>query len=318
MSRLLSQDEVDALLASFEPETNEGAISTELPFDLRAPLVLAGERLALVQAACEKIATTFADSITLLLMAERPVRGVFTGIVQQPATTVLGTLAPGEPLGLLLDIHGEPVGGVSIHPELAQALVDRLQGGEGYAQEGPRPLSPVEARLFEGILEKLTRFLDRETPLGPIRAGGFDSDPIFGRLSMRGGTLATAQFRLTTPVGDAVCRLLMTPVLTNRLVAEAPLRREDQVPPALTKSLAEVPVTMEPVITGGSLRLSDLAQLKPGQVIQLDIREHDQLGMRFNGTMFAKGGLRRMGEERVFEVQDIAPDSNGGTTISRG
>lgn len=307
MSRLLSQAEVDALLASFEPETNDQGLSAELPFDLRAPLLLAGERLALVQAACERIATTFAESITLLLVAERPVRGVFTGLVQQPATTVLGTLAPGEPLGLLLDTFGEPVGGVSIHPELALALVDRLQGGEGYAQEGPRPLSPVESRLFEGTLEKLVRFLDRETPLGPIRCGGLDSDAIFGRLASRGGTLATAQFRLATPVGDAVCRLLMSPVLTNRLVAEAPIKRDDETPAQLVDALNQVPVVLEPVITGATLRVADLVRLGPGSVVQLEVREHDPLALRFNGSLLAQGGLRRQGDERLFEVQGLAP-----------
>lgn len=308
MSRLLTQDEVDALLASFEPEDAAG-LAPELPFDLRAPLLLAGERLALVQAACEKIATTFAESITLLLVADRPVRGVFTGLVQQPATTVLGTLAPGEPLGLLLDEQGEPIGGVSIHPELALALVDRLQGGEGFAQEGARPLSPVEARLFEGVLEKLIRYLDREGPLAPIFAGGIDSDPIFGRLASRGGTLATAQFRLTTPVGDALCRLLMTPVLTNRLVAEAPIRRDDEIPAALVDALTKVPITVEPVITGTMLRLYDLERLVPGSVIQLDVRENEALALRLNDALLARGGLRRQGDDRLFEIQEIGPRS---------
>jgi flagellar motor switch protein FliM len=306
MSRLLTQSEVDALLASFEPEKDAAKAQSELPFDLRAPLLLAGERLALVQAACEKIATTFADAITLLLVAERPVRGVFSGLVQQPATTVLGTLAPGEPLGLLLDLHGEPVGGVSLHPELALALVDRLQGGEGYAQDGPRPLSPVESRLFESMLEKLVRFFDRETPLGPIRTGGLDSDPIFGRLASRGGTLATAQFRLATPVGDAVCRLLLTPVLTNRLVAEAPLRRDDETPAALVDALATVPIVLEPAITGATLRLADLSRLSPGSVVQLEVHEQDLLALRFNGSLLAQGGLRRQGHERMFEIRGLA------------
>lgn len=306
MTRLLSQEEVDALLASFAPEESPHGLSAELPFDLRAPLVLAGERLALVQASCEKIATTFAESITLLLVAERPVRGTFTGLLQQPSTTVLGTLAPGEPLGVINDENDEPVGGVSIHPELALALVDRLQGGDGFAQEGPRPLSPVESRLFEGVLEKLIRFLDRESPLGPISAGGLDSDPVFGRLASRGGTLATAQFRLTTPVGDAICRLLMTPVLTNRLVADAPLRREDRAPAPLVDALARVPVVVEPVITGASLRLADVSRLAPGHVVQLEVREHEALGLRFNGSLLGEGALRRSGDEKVFEVRKLS------------
>jgi flagellar motor switch protein FliM len=215
---------------------------------------------------------------------------------------------------LLLDHHGEAVGGVSIHPELALALIERLQGGEGYAHEGPRPLSAVESKLFEGVLAKLTRYLERETPLGPIQAGGMDSDPIFGRLASRGGTLATAQFRLTTPVGDAVCRLLMTPVLTNRLVAEAPLKREGQAAPApLVDAVSRIPVTLEPVITGSTLRLIDLGRLAPGQVIQLDVREGDAIGLRFNGSLLARGGLRRQANERLFEIQEIAPSAAGGS-----
>lgn len=307
MSRLLSQEEVDALLSSFGEELPPLQETGEQPFDLRAPLMLAGERLALVQAACEKIAGRVAESLTLLLITDTPIRGDFTGLVQQPASTILGTLTPGEPLGLLLDERGEPIGGVSFQAELAVSLVDRLQSGEGTGQSEPRPLSLIEGKLFEGALDRLARYLDKHTPLGPIKAGGLDVDPIFGRLAQRGGTLATASFRMETPAGEATCRLMMTPVLINRLVAETTVQSTGEPSIDLLNSLKEAPVHMVPVITGATLQVSDLKRMRPGHVVQLEISEHEMLGLRFNGALLARGRLTRTADRRLFEIEEFVP-----------
>ncbi len=308
MSRLLSQAEVDALLASFESEADIPQARQETLYDLRAPLQLAGDRLALVQAACEKLACAIGKIMTILLIAEKPIRATFIGLSQQPASTILGTLTPGEPLALLLDDHDEPVGGITLQPELALSMVDRIQGGEGAAPEGVRALSAVERRLLSEALGRLARHLDRHTALAPLAGGGLDIDPVFGRLASRGGTLAAAQFRLTTPVGDASCRLLLTPVLTNRLVADDPGGDRGEVPGELFEALARVPVVVEPVITGATLALGDLKRLGAGQVLQLDIREHEGLALRFNGELLARGEMKSQGSERVFEVGELVAD----------
>ena len=309
MSRLLSQAEVDALLASFESEADVPQVSEETLYDLRAPLLLAGDRLALVQAACEKLAAELARIVSILMISERPVKASFVSISQQPATTILGTLAPGEPLGLLLDGHGEPVGGITLQPELALSMVDRIQGGEGSAPEGVRGLSSVERKLLSEALGRLARHLDRHTALAPVMGGGLDTDPVFGRLASRGGTLAAAQFRLATAVGDATCRLLLTPVLTNRLVADEPQGRRGEVPGELHRAMSQVPVRVEPVITGATMALTDVRKLRAGAVLQLDIREHEGVALRFNGELLARGELQARGSERYFEVSDLCADT---------
>jgi len=305
MSRLLSQAEVDALLVSFDSEADSPNLAEETLYDLRAPLVLAGERLALVQAACEKISAPVGDAMTLLLIAERPVKASFVNISQQPAGTVLGTLAPGESLGLILDENEEPVGGICFQPELGLSIADRAQGGDGGVPEGARPLSLVERRLLGEAASRMTRFLDSHTVLHPIASGGLERDTVFGRLAQRGGMLAAAQYRLTTPSGDATCRLLLTPVLLNRLLAEPPRQQPGDVPAELRGALAQVPVQVEPVIHGGTLKVGDLSRLEPGNVLQLDIREGEGLALRFNGELLALGELTRQGNERIFEVSAL-------------
>jgi flagellar motor switch protein FliM len=305
MSRLLSQEEVDALLSSFRDDAADLPPGEALPFDLRAPLLLAGARLSLVQAACEKVAAEIADALSVILAAERPIRGVLAGLVQQPAGTLLATLVHGEPLGLFVDEAGEPAGGISFPAELALAMVDRLQGGEG-GLAAPRPLSAVESRLLESAFHRLTRHLDDGGALAPVRSGGLDLDPTFGRLAQRGGMLATAEIRLEWRGGETACRLLMTPPLVLRLVAEAPPLQDRHAPPELIDALRKVPVTVETVITGASLRVTDLDRMRPGHVLQLDLVEHDGLGLRLNGALLAQGVLRRKERVRLFEIRQLA------------
>lgn len=307
MSRLLSQEEVDALLASFEQDGEEARDrGREVPYDLRAPMILAGERLAMVLASCDRLARHLGDVVTSLMAADRPVRGTFTGLVQQSASTVLATLAPTEPLGILLDEHGEAVGGLSFQTELGLAIVDRFLGGDGAVADRPSTtLSIVETRLLGEAMTRVARHFDQHTVLAPIKGGELETSPVFGKLAARGGTLATAMFRLATPVGDAVCRLLMTPVLANRLLAEEPEERGGPTPPELEQALDAVPVRVVPVVHGATLRMSDVKRLRPGQVVQLDIREEAPLAVRMNGELLARGRLRSDGKERVFEIQEF-------------
>jgi flagellar motor switch protein FliM len=310
MSRLLSQEEVDALLSSFRDAAADLPPGDALPYDLRAPLLLAGARLSLVQAACEKIADEIAEALTVVLVADRPIRAEFTRLVQQPAGTVLSTLAGGEPLGLFVDDAGEPVGGISFQGELALAIVDRLQGGEG-SLAAPRTLSAVENRLLEGAFHRLARRLDERCALAPVCSGGLDRDPVFGRLAQRGGMLASAAIRLELGGGEAECRVLMTPLLTQRLVAEVTSSPDRNAPPELLEALRGVPVTVETVITGASLRVTDLHRMRPGHVLQLEVPEHDGMGLRLNGSLLAQGVLRRQEKQRLFEIRQLAPATAG-------
>jgi flagellar motor switch/type III secretory pathway protein FliN len=110
---------------------------------------------------------------------------------------------------------------------------------------------------------------------------------------------------LTTEGGDVLCRLLMTPALTTRLVAEPPEHQDANVPPELLDALRKVPVKVHPVITGATLRVTDLRRMKPGNVLQLEIREQDAIGLRFNGALLARGHLKRSGHDRMFEITQL-------------
>ncbi|RMG47381.1 MAG: hypothetical protein D6718_03640 [Acidobacteria bacterium] len=306
MSRLLTQEEVDALLASFDAGEGKETPGREVPYDLRAPMILAGERLAMVLASCDRLARHLGDVVTSLMAADRPVRGTFTGLVQQPAATVLATLSATEPVGLLLDEHGEAVGGLSFQTELGLAVVDRLLGGSGAVADRQVPsLSIVETRLLGEAMARVARHLDQHTVLAPVRPGPLETAPVFGKLAARGGTLATAMFRLATPIGDAVCRLLMTPVLANRLLAEEPDERGGPTPPELERALDGVPVRVAPVVHGATLRMGDVKRLRPGQIVQLDVREEDPLAVRLNGELLARGQMRSDGRQRWFEIREF-------------
>jgi len=107
----------------------------------------------------------------VILVADKPIRGEFTRLVQQPAGTVLSTLVHGEPLGLLVDEAGEPVGGISFQGELALAMADRLQGGEGASPPRVRCRRSRTA-CSRAAFHRLARLLDERCALAPLRSAG--------------------------------------------------------------------------------------------------------------------------------------------------
>lgn len=304
MSRLLTQEEVDALLAAIDSEDADFDEPAEHAlYDLRAPIVLAGERLALVHTACERIAEVLGDAITVLFGGERRVSASFTSLLQQPARAVVAALPPSSALGVLVSQDGVVQGGLALQPELALSLVDRAQGGTGHVHSGPRTLSPVESTLLASAIEAVVRALSQKTTLGSIRFDGIEVEPEAGRLVARGGTLCAVMIRVATDQGDAMCRLLLSPALVHRLVLTAAAPRHEHVSESLAIALGEVPVRIAPAITGATIRLGDLVRLDEGQVLDLESREPDAAALRLNGEVLVRGHLMGRGAARVFRIE---------------
>ncbi|GAB4224183.1 MAG: hypothetical protein Kow0062_25530 [Acidobacteriota bacterium] len=313
MSRLLTSEEMDALLKT-EGEAGDAADDARAPaveFSLRNPVVLSAERLAAAQKAFERLAPELARELTGLLCSEEPVTVRFAGIVQVPAAKIFeGDSAP-DTLGLL-DGPGEQLwGGLALHPSLAAAILDRLQGGRGEAGERGA-LTPVERELLAVSFARLVGAVARQRPGDGPRAAGVETEPAEGRLADYGGVFAAVQYRVTTPFGEALLRAFVTSELIDWIV-EPPERKERSPEPSveLAAALTRVPVRLELCVEGATARYGDLRRLAPGQVLQLDVRETDLLALKVNGGPLARGRLRQDGAGSALAIEEFVRRTSG-------
>lgn len=306
MSRLLTQEEVDALLSMDESEElgSQEVVLDEGAYDLRAPLLLAGERMVRAQEVFETLAGELARALELMILSERPSEASFAGLVQQPATTVLDTLPADALLGVLEDAAGHVQGGLVLAPELALALVDRLLGGEGVpAAVAARPLTEVESDVLRHSLARAVRHLAEGILPDGTTLGDLEREPQRGALARRRGALCCAHIRVVTPLGESLCRFVATGELMSALLCagEGPAGAPSQV---ILDALVGAPMRVDAVLPAGALALSDLVRLRPGHVIELDVDETG-LGLRAGGRLVARGELRDEGRKRTLSIMEI-------------
>ncbi len=304
MSRLLTSEEMDALL-KVEEEASQAATqpASAIEFSLRNPVVLSTRRLEAAQRAFERLTPDLARELSALLCSDEAVGVRFAGIVQVPAAKIFeGDGAP-EVLGLIEGPGERLWGGLALHPSLAAAILDRLQGGRGEAGE-PGELTPVERQLLGVCFGKLTDAIARRRSEGGPHAAGVETEPAEGRLADYGGVFASVQFRVTTPFGEALLQAFVTSELIDWLTEEpAPAERSPEPSPQLAAALVRVPVRLELAVEGTTACYGDLRRLAVGHVLQLDVQESDLLTLKVNGRAMARGRLQQDDQGSVFTIE---------------
>ena len=319
MSRLLTSEEMDALLhAEGDGGAGTGEAAPAVEFSLRNPVVLSAARLAAAQRAFERLAPELARELTALLCSEEPVTVRFAGIVQLPAAKIFEDEGAPDLLGLIEGPAEQLWGGLALHPSLAAAILDRLQGGPGEGGERTA-YTPVERELLGLTFDRLVAVLARQRPGPGPRAAGLETEPAEGRLADYGGVFAAAQFRVTTPFGEALVRAFVTSELIDWLIEQPePEERSPEPSAELSRALMRVPVRLELAVEGTTARYGDLRRLAAGHVLQLDVRESDLLALKANGGGLARGHLQQDEGETVFTIESFHRRAASGMPAAPG
>lgn len=162
MSKILSQDAVDALFASGPPTGAAGAAALEEPtsevqrYDFRHPHRISKERLRTLEAMYERLAR----SLEGWLMAR--VRGNVELALESMEQLSFGEFALALPTpcnAFLLDVRnsGGQQAVLSLGSDLAGVLVDRLFGGSGAPIIPQRGLTPIERMAVRQFADRVAR-----------------------------------------------------------------------------------------------------------------------------------------------------------------
>jgi flagellar motor switch protein FliM len=313
VSRLLTQEEVDALLLSGEtpPSAPDVAPSAPQPaFDLRAPLALVGSRLAAVEATAEHVASAIGRALRGVVGVEPAIQWTPAGFVQQPAATLLEGQSADAAVGLIATAEGSVVGGILMPAELVVLLAETMQGASPQRVAAARSLSDTELCLLEAAHARMVAAISRATRLGPLESAGIETHPAEGLLARRGGALCAVRVRMRLEGGDLMVSLLMTRALADRLVDTVP---NDDAPrdasPALRDALSGVAVRLQPVIGNSRISLADLQRLDVGQVLLLDAGPDGELGLSFNGATLGTARRDDAGGRTRLVVTRLRPAS---------
>jgi flagellar motor switch protein FliM len=323
MAKVLSQEEVNALLNEFPGE--EGAAAGEKNDDKRGVVSILNSRRpdrfdGELASALRHLHQRFASHISATLSAylRSDVDAVLFSLEQDTCAGVISALGDPSYLNLL---SMEPLEGsaiLEIEPRILFPMIDRLLGGRGEAFPLQRALTAVEQTLGEEVAKRLINDLQtcwrQVIPLN-ISITATETSPQFPRGAGPGENLIAAVFELT--LGDArgfikLCfpASMLRPI-AGRFAPDSHRAREVDGSARDVKkikaALLAAEMKLEAGIYGGSITLGRLLKLEPGDVIQARSTAGEEIQLCVNGVEKYAARLVEQDGKKAVQVVKIIP-----------
>jgi flagellar motor switch protein FliM len=160
MSRVLSQDEIDALLSvaggSSRASSRAGSAKV-VKYNFRRPDRVSKEQMHALQFLHERGARNLSTSLSAYLRTT--INLSVSSVEQFSYQEFLGTLTDPTAFYALAISGFDEVGAIEITPNVAFAMIERMLGGTGHPDPVSRPLTEIEQNVVDEVVELILRGL---------------------------------------------------------------------------------------------------------------------------------------------------------------
>lgn len=285
---VLSQDEIDALLhgidgGSVETEQDDGHAGGLRSYDFNQERIVRG-RMPTLEMINERFARLF--RIGLFNMLRRTPEVSVGGVEVVKFGEYVHSLYVPTSLNLIKLQPLRGTGLVVVDPKLVFILVDNFFGGDGRfaAKIEGREFTPTEYRVIHNVLNQA--FIDLKQAWAPVLEVEFEYqssevNPQFANIVSPTEVVVVSRFHIELDGGggDLHVTLPYNMIEPIRSLLDAGLQSDrNEVDERWTKSLREemkdAPVNLSSVLCEVQLSLRDVRDLRPGDVIPVELPEH--------------------------------------------
>jgi flagellar motor switch protein FliM len=307
---ILSQDEIDALLngvdeGDVETEQGVGDPTQARAYDLTTQERIVRGRLPTLEMLNERFARNF--RIRLVSMLRRNVEISIEGVRMSKYSEYVHTLY--VPTSLTL-VHIRPLKGLAvfmIESRLVFSLVDNFFGGFGmHSKIEGRDFTPTELRVITRVLEQAVDEIQRAWhPIFPIQfeTVSHEMNPQLANVVSANEVVVISSFRVEVEGGsgkfDLVLPYSMVEPIRDLLdggMHGDRLEIDERWTNALKRELGRAPLSLSADLGEVRMSLSDLSELKPGQVIPFEMPEEVTLSIEglplYNGKLGVHKGSK--------------------------
>lgn len=330
MARILTQEEIDALLSTVvaaEQEPSETAeAAAGLPdrrasvYDFKHPNRVSKDQIRKLENIHDKFGGHLASALSTI---QRAIVDVDLVSVDQITYTeyIAGLVAPSCTYTFRLP----PLEGLCIldfDTSLAFAIVDRLFGGRGTAYEAERELTGIERNVMRKIIGRVFEQLEQgweRVVAAKAEQVGFETNPHFLQVVPPGETVIVVAMQLNMPSAsgqiticypyvalEKVLERLSTQSWTDAVRVTAPSDERVQIARMIRGVTAEVSA----VLANTELSVRDLLSLEPGTVIPLPIQIGDPVTVRIGGKDKYLGTAGNVRRRRAVKIEATITDED--------
>jgi flagellar motor switch protein FliM len=159
MTRMLTQDEIDALLhaAGDGTEQDGGASHQATSYNFRRPDRVSKEQLRSLQFLHDRYAANVSTSLSVFLRTITEVR--IASVDQFAYSEFLTSLSDPTAIYALSLGRADGLAALEISPPIAFTMVDRMLGGNGMTQAPSRALTEIEQNVLDSVVKLLLESL---------------------------------------------------------------------------------------------------------------------------------------------------------------
>ena len=195
---------------------------------------------------------------------------------------------------------------------LSVALILQMLGEAVEEYPEDRELSLIEHTLYEILIRKITTSLSeawQQKDVLQTELGSMDLAPIRSRkYDPKAAILfATIEITICEQTKEVYWLLPQTEIEELLSVEDVPVTESSDSAKTLIQERArDIPVDVSVLLGNATLRVSQLADLEPGDVIVLDQKVSDPLPLRVADINKFFGWLGRTGNRQAFKVSEVA------------
>ncbi len=310
MSRILSQEEVDALIVSSPAGAgprDDAAVATS--YNFRRPDRVSKEQIRSLHFLHDRFARSAATSLSAYLRTTTELSIV--SVEQSAYSEYLMALPDPTAFYALALPPFDALGAIELNPQVAFALVDRLLGGSGESTAPERALTEIEQNVVEAVVKLLLEHLTetwRTVIEVHFQIQGRETRPQM--LQVASWNEVVLQVTFDVKVGEArgllnlcVPASLVESSGSNFVQGWQQARREPT--PSEQQWLAENLGSSPMAITadlGTSMTTDELLRLEVGQVLSLGVPAGAEVDVRVADLVKFKGRLSSSSGRRAVRI----------------
>ncbi len=317
MGRILTQEEIDALLATPPDAAAAGsrhdAALAGVPYNFRRPDRVSKEQLYALHMLHDRFARIVSTSMSAFLrtLTELSV----TSVEQRAYSEFLATLPDPTAFYAIGVAAVDEIGALEIDPVIAFAMIDRMLGGTGQTTAPGRALTEIEQHVIDSavalLLDALSEAWKQITDLQfDVRAR--DTRPQMLQVAAPNETVLMVVFEMR--VGEArgplhLCLPASLVESSGSPFGQAWNRQRRRPTDAerrwVTESLSRVPMDICAQVES-TVNAHELLGLGPGDVLSLGVPAHKPIDVHIGQTLKFKGRLSVDGDRVGLMVESHA------------
>jgi flagellar motor switch protein FliM len=320
MSKILTQEEIDALLKSArrfggskaKAKSEPAAAAQASRYDFRRQTdTVSTDLLTAIEGIHEQFAINATSSLTMRLRSEVEI-SVESMRTQSYSEFIYSLSDPTN----IITVSMKPLEGLAViefNPTIVVPTIDILLGGQGAMPNTMRPTSEIEWSIFEGVIDLMLADLQHAwTPMFPdtkFEITSRESRPSMVQAVQPQDTVITFTMKVKVGSGEGYMHLsLPTAALKpffNKLSNNAPEQQKQndwQMSARLSDLVRQANVNLTAELRGTVLTVDELLQLREGDILRLDQRLAVPASIAVNNLEKFTGTLGSLEGSRMISI----------------